>query len=204
LRDYFGSEALRRMKTEGTAIRKLFPLFEVALPLLLLVKCLVPSRLRRMFPRPPRSSSRRSSRPGSSGRSGWGRPEDHRVPDGPGRGLRGVEPSVLVGERCRDPARQRGVHRLALLDIAVSKLSKRKEGFKSTPLDFLIFLLALIIPNLPDQNLEQYDLGVVGAKIVILYFSYEVLLAEDRLRYDRVMAGTLAALAVLVLKGVFG
>jgi len=92
---------------------------------------------------------------------------------------------------------------VVLLDIAVSKLSKRKEGFKSTPLDFLIFLLAVIIPNLPDQNLEQYNIGVVGAKIVILYFSYEVLLAEDRMRYGRVTALTLAALAVLMWKGVF-
>jgi len=31
---------------------------------------------------------------------------------------------------------------LAFLDIAVSKLSQRRDGFKSTPLDFLILLLA--------------------------------------------------------------
>jgi UDP-GlcNAc:undecaprenyl-phosphate GlcNAc-1-phosphate transferase len=205
LRDYFGSEALRRMKTEGTAIRKLFPLFEVALPLLLLVKCLVPSRLpayvppaaalffaaivaARIFRKERLGDVLRITvyltvpavvYAGSNHPSWW---------------VSGAATRLVNGAFIA----------LALLDIAVSKLSKRKEGFKSTPLDFLIFLLALIIPNLPDQNLEQYDLGVVGAKIVILYFSYEVLLAEDRLRYDRVMAGTLAALAVLVLKGVFG
>jgi len=36
---------------------------------------------------------------------------------------------------------------LALLDITVSKLSRRREGFKSTPLDFLIVLLAVLVLN---------------------------------------------------------
>ncbi len=90
---------------------------------------------------------------------------------------------------------------LAVQVILVSKFSKRREGFTSTPLDFLIFFLALVVPNLPDQSLKAYHLGQVAAKIVILYFSYEVLMAESR-RELRFLAGaTVAALAVLVARG---
>jgi UDP-GlcNAc:undecaprenyl-phosphate GlcNAc-1-phosphate transferase len=49
--------------------------------------------------------------------------------------------------------------------------------------------------------LQGYNLGLVAAKIIILYFSCEVLIAEIRMRYDRVMVGTLAALAAVFLKG---
>ena len=90
---------------------------------------------------------------------------------------------------------------LAVQVILVSKLSKRSDGFTSTPLDFLIFFLALVVPNLPDQSLKAYHFGQVAAKIVILYFSYEVLLAESR-RELRFLAGaTMAAMAVLIVRG---
>jgi len=202
--DYFGSAALRRLKTEGKAIRRLFPVLEILLPLLLIVKCLVPSRLPGYIPA------------AAALFLGAVLATRHLLKERLGDVLRVTlylmipavvyagsnHPSSWVGgfaTRAIDAA----FIAVALLDIAVSKLSKRKEGFKSTPLDFLIFLLAVIVPVLPDQNLEQYNIGIVGAKTVILYFSCEVLLAEDRLRHDRAMWGTLAALAVLILKGVF-
>jgi UDP-GlcNAc:undecaprenyl-phosphate GlcNAc-1-phosphate transferase len=90
---------------------------------------------------------------------------------------------------------------LAVQVILVSKFSKRNEGFTSTPLDFLIFFLALVVPNLPDQSLKAYHLGQVAAKIVILYFSYEVLLAESRRELSFLAGGTVAALAVLIARG---
>lgn len=202
--DYFGSATLRRMKTEGKAIRLLFPVLELLLALLLVVKCLVPSRLPGYIP----AVAALFFGTVLATRFFW----KERLGDVLRVTLYLTIPAVVyagsnypaswVGgfaTRAIDAA----FIAVVLLDIAVSKLSKRKEGFKSTPLDFLIFLLAVIVPNLPAQDLEQYNIGVVGAKTVILYFSYEVLLAEDRLRHDRAMWGTLAALTLLILKGVF-
>jgi UDP-GlcNAc:undecaprenyl-phosphate/decaprenyl-phosphate GlcNAc-1-phosphate transferase len=87
---------------------------------------------------------------------------------------------------------------LAVLVVIVSRLSRRDEGFRSTPMDFLVLFLALAVPNLPDQQLRDYHLGLVAAKIIILYFSYEVLLAELRDRIRGLSVATLASLAVLV------
>ena len=191
------------MKTEGVAIRKLFPALEFGLPTLLVVTCLVPSkvpgyvsygalRVLRADPRRPVFLEGEGGRP----------PAAYAVPGDPDRRLRGDDRAGRLDDGGPAPALQRVFIPLALLDIAVSKLSKRKEGFKSTPLDFLIVLLAVLVPNLPEQSLQGYNLGLVAAKIIILYFSYEVVIAEMRMRYDRVMVGTLGALAVVFLKGV--
>ncbi len=91
---------------------------------------------------------------------------------------------------------------LALLDIAVSKLSMRRDGFKSTPLDFLILLLAVGIPNLPERGLQEYQLGLIAAKIIILYFSFEVVMAELRREFDRFAVVTGVALLVLFVRGI--
>lgn len=91
---------------------------------------------------------------------------------------------------------------LAILDIAVSKLSKRRDGFKSTPLDFLILLLAVGIPNMPERSLQEYQLGLIAAKIIILYFSFEVLMAEMRREFDRFAVVTGVALLVLFVRGI--
>lgn len=87
----------------------------------------------------------------------------------------------------------------AVVNVAVSQLSRRKQGFKSTPLDFLIFFLAMVVPNLPDDNLRAYHLGLAASKILILYFGCEVLLAEMRGRNDRLAVGVVAVLAVVFL-----
>ena len=202
-RDYFGSRFLRRMKTEGIAIRKLFPALEFGVPLLLLVTCLVPSKL------PGYVSCCALPFFGLilAARFFW----KERVGDLLRLTLYLAIPIVVYGGTIAPSGWMTGVPSrlfnaifipLALLDIAVSKLSKRREGFKSTPLDFLIVVLAVLVPNLPEQGLQAYNLGLVAAKIIILYFSYEVLIAEMRMRYDRVMVGTLAALLVVFLKGV--
>jgi UDP-GlcNAc:undecaprenyl-phosphate/decaprenyl-phosphate GlcNAc-1-phosphate transferase len=202
-RDYFGSRFLRRMKTGGTAIRKLCPALEFGLPLLLVVTCLVPSGL------PGYVSWCALAFFGLilAARFFW----KERVSDLLRLTVYLTIPIVVYGGTIAPAGWMKGVPLrfystvfvlLALLDISVSKLSKRREGFKSTPLDFLIVVIAVLIPNLPEQGLQAYNLGLVAAKIIILYFSYEVLLAEIRMRYDRVMVGTLAALAVVFLKGV--
>lgn len=87
----------------------------------------------------------------------------------------------------------------ALLIIIVSKFTRRREGFKNTPLDFLILFIAVLVPNLPDQHFQHYHLGLVAAKIIMLYFSYEVLLAELRWRVDKVALVTVLSLVVLAV-----
>ena len=85
----------------------------------------------------------------------------------------------------------------AVLILVISKFSRRTSGFKSSPMDFLIIILAVAVPNLPNNNVLDYQYGLVAAKVIMLYFSFEVLLAEQRGKYT-VIAGTIM-LSLLVL-----
>lgn len=89
---------------------------------------------------------------------------------------------------------------LAVVVILASKLSRRRAGFKTTPLDFLIFILALVVPNLPEQNIQAYQLGKVAAKIVIFYFSFEVLMIELQGKFGGLALWTWAALIALAVR----
>ena len=59
----------------------------------------------------------------------------------------------------------------------------------------------MVVPNLPEQNLRAYSMGLVAAKTIVFYFSLEVLMAEQRGRHESLAAGTVAALAILLVKG---
>jgi UDP-GlcNAc:undecaprenyl-phosphate GlcNAc-1-phosphate transferase len=87
----------------------------------------------------------------------------------------------------------------ALHIVLVTKFSRRKEGFRSTPLDFLVLFIVAVFPNLSIGDIEQYRPGVIAAKIIILYFSYEVLLAELRGNFGRIAAMTLLSLLAVLI-----
>lgn len=88
----------------------------------------------------------------------------------------------------------------AVLIVLISKFSRRRNGFRSSPMDFLILILAVAVPNMPDQQMQEYRIGLMAAKIILLYFSYEVLLAELRGRFGRVAATTVVSLAILACR----
>jgi UDP-GlcNAc:undecaprenyl-phosphate/decaprenyl-phosphate GlcNAc-1-phosphate transferase len=191
---------LRLLKKEGTVIRCSFPVFETAVPLLLFVTCLV-------APRPPLYLSavcaalavlvlavcraRRSWLPAllrfvlyllipfavySS---------DALVP------LLDGTPLVRVFNA--------SFGAMALLIVLISKFSRRKSGFRSSPMDFLIIILALVVPNLPEQKIQEYQIGLTAAKILLLYFSFEVLQSEMRGKLNRLAVWSAASLIAMAL-----
>lgn len=92
---------------------------------------------------------------------------------------------------------------LALLALLVTKLTRRREGFSSSPLDFLIMFLAVLAPNLPAAGAEEFRFGLVGARVIILYYGCEVLLAELRGRCVFVARAVAVVLGLLALRRFF-
>jgi UDP-GlcNAc:undecaprenyl-phosphate/decaprenyl-phosphate GlcNAc-1-phosphate transferase len=91
---------------------------------------------------------------------------------------------------------------LALLVILTLKFTRRKKGFKSSPMDFLIIFIAIIVPFIPDPRIQTQHMGLIATKVILLLFSYEVVLGEMRGNVKRVGYTTMAALAVFGLKGI--
>jgi UDP-GlcNAc:undecaprenyl-phosphate GlcNAc-1-phosphate transferase len=54
----------------------------------------------------------------------------------------------------------------------------RKQPFQTTPLDYLVVLAALAVPNLPEIRVGELSLGLLAAKIIVLFFAYELVLSR--------------------------
>lgn len=69
---------------------------------------------------------------------------------------------------------------LVLLTLRFNEASR----FRTTPLDYLIVFLALTFPLLPEVNADLSHIGMFAAKLMVLFFSFELLLHmfSDRVR----------------------
>jgi UDP-GlcNAc:undecaprenyl-phosphate GlcNAc-1-phosphate transferase len=92
---------------------------------------------------------------------------------------------------------------LALFVVLTLKFTRRQKGFKATPMDFLIVVIALAVPNLPDPTIRSFDMGFLAAKIIVLFFSFEVLVGELRGKLARLGVTTVAALLLVAARGLF-
>ena len=80
----------------------------------------------------------------------------------------------------------------------------RRHGFKSTPMDFLILIIAIVLPNLPDERIRHWQMGFIAAKIVVLFFTYEILKGELRLQSNKLVFVGLFALIIIAVRGFLG
>ena len=79
---------------------------------------------------------------------------------------------LIVGYNC--------LYLVLLASILITmKFTRRTTGFKASTLDFLVFFIILLIPNLPGTGLTSQLLGLVAIKTVIFYYGYEVLIGEQ-------------------------
>ena len=92
----------------------------------------------------------------------------------------------------------------AFIAVLVVKFTRRKSGFKSTPMDFLILFVALVIPNIPDAQIRSYQMGLIAAKIISIYYGYEVLIGELRGDYKRLSYVTTLTLLLICGRGFLG
>jgi UDP-GlcNAc:undecaprenyl-phosphate GlcNAc-1-phosphate transferase len=92
---------------------------------------------------------------------------------------------------------------LAMMMVVTLRFTRRKQGFKSTPMDFLILVIALVVPNLPDPRIQSVQMGFLAARIIVLFFSFEVLVGELRGKLTWLAAMTLMALLLVGVRGLF-
>ena len=93
---------------------------------------------------------------------------------------------------------------LLIICVLLTLKFTRRRGFKTTPMDFLILFVALVVPNLPDPKIQAWQMGLVAAKIVVLFFTYEVLKGELRLDTQRLGIAGILALMVISARGFVG
>ena len=90
---------------------------------------------------------------------------------------------------------------LVLLVVGTLNLTRRKKGFKMNPLDFLVFIVIIVFPNIPSVHLENPEIKMVVAKVLILFFGVDVLLGELRLKDTFLDNSMMVIFAVIAVKG---
>jgi UDP-GlcNAc:undecaprenyl-phosphate GlcNAc-1-phosphate transferase len=90
----------------------------------------------------------------------------------------------------------------AFFVILTVKFTRRTKGFRMTTMDFLIIFIAVIVPNLPDPLIQSYHLGLLTVEIIVMLFSYEVLIKELRGKFDGLTVSTLIALILIGIRGI--
>jgi len=195
---------LRKLRENGSVNRVTFRVFQAGIPLLFLVSCVIPTQVPGSFSWLPLAAA------GAVGGTWLLRRNDLETV------LRfalylAVPFVVYLGETNHadwldEPlghAYTAAFGFFAVCILIISMFSRRTEGFKSTPLDFLIFLLVLMLVKVPGEQVEDYHFGVIAAKVIIFYFSYEVLIAELRGKIGRIALVTMATLILFSLKSLF-
>ena len=64
-----------------------------------------------------------------------------------------------------------------------------------------IIILTSVVPNLPDLTFQSFNMRFLAVKIIVLFFSFEVLIGEMRGQTVRMGVATIAALVVTAVRG---
>jgi UDP-GlcNAc:undecaprenyl-phosphate GlcNAc-1-phosphate transferase len=62
--------------------------------------------------------------------------------------------------------------------VVIAIQLNRENAFRVTPLDFLVLLVAVIVPSLSEMRLGEIPLGLLVLKLTVLFFAYELILVK--------------------------
>lgn len=92
-----------------------------------------------------------------------------------------------------------GLAIVALLVILTVRFAG-EDRFQTTPLDYLIVLLAGVMPFLPEVTVGDVSVGALTAKLIVLFFAFELLLHMRAAVVPRLGWLALAMLAGIMLR----
>jgi len=86
--------------------------------------------------------------------------------------------------------------------FAVRVRFSHEKTFQATTLDYLVILIVIIVPNLPEVHLEDSAIGEMAIKLVILFYVSEAVMGLKERSWDIMRVGTLSALLILIFRGI--
>jgi UDP-GlcNAc:undecaprenyl-phosphate GlcNAc-1-phosphate transferase len=92
---------------------------------------------------------------------------------------------------------------LAVLVVLTIRFS-RENRFETTPLDYLIVFFALAMPLLPELSVGEASLSLLTGKLIVLFFSYELLFGAQARRVAQLGAASCWLLMGLFVRAWWG
>ena len=69
-------------------------------------------------------------------------------------------------------------------------------------MDFLILVVAIVVPNLPDPRIQSLQMGYLATKILVFFFGFEVLIGELRGNIKWMAVAVVVALILVAVRGI--
>lgn len=86
--------------------------------------------------------------------------------------------------------------------LVVARMDRPQGGFRLSPMDYLIVLLAVVTPGLLGQFVDTKVLRIFLAQVIIFFYCFEVMLHEHRRTFQKtVAASAVGMLVVVAMKG---
>lgn len=93
---------------------------------------------------------------------------------------------------------------LMMVSISTIRLTRRKKGFKVTPMDILVFIVILIFPNLPTIHLQTNGASIAFAKALVVFWGLDVLMGELRGETKFLEVTSMITLGAIFVRGMIG
>jgi len=77
-----------------------------------------------------------------------------------------------------------------------------EKTFQITSLDYLVIILVIIVPNLPEAHLGDSRIGEMAVKLIILFYASESVMGLSPRGWNLMRAGVLGALAIIAIRGI--
>jgi len=89
---------------------------------------------------------------------------------------------------------------LLVVAFAFRVYFSHEKTFQITPLDYLVIILVIIVPNVPEVHLEDSDMGEMAIKLIILFYASEAVMGLKKNNWNVLRIGALTALSILVIR----
>jgi len=86
--------------------------------------------------------------------------------------------------------------------VVMVRFNRRRNSFRSTPMDFLILVVAMCASPLLTSVMGARKAGLFLVQILVFFYGYEILLSDQRKGRTVVLATTVGVLLIIALKGV--
>ena len=89
---------------------------------------------------------------------------------------------------------------LAFLAVMTLKFTRRRRGFKPNPSDLLIVFVFVLVTSIPEIKNAVPDIALITAKVIALFFAFEVFLGETRNNVTKLSIFMVVSLATVFVK----
>jgi len=91
---------------------------------------------------------------------------------------------------------------LLVIAFALRVRFSHENTFQITPLDYLVIILVIVVPNLPEAHLDDSGFGEMAVKLIILFYASEAVIGLNIRKWNLMRIGTIGALSILVIRGI--